>query len=238
MYRLENGAMDAALAELRTSYRVFAPKKVRGVLRYGEISSVSEIVLGEQTAFSPKEIYYPIVQTMLYFSGGACKESEAGGKPMIVIARPCDINAIRRLDKIFLENGGAEDTYYARLREKVKIFMLECRDGFESCFCASMGGNSPVDYAAALRFENSGVQIEVRDQEFVPYFSSGQPCDFTPEYPSANAKKLDLPEIREDDIERIHALPFWDEAAKDCVGCGGCNAVCGACSCNVWCKLC
>ncbi len=31
MYRLENGAMDAALAELRTSYRVFAPKKVRGV---------------------------------------------------------------------------------------------------------------------------------------------------------------------------------------------------------------
>ena len=39
-------------------------------------------------------------------------------KKILIFARPCDINAQKRQDKIYLENGGFEDAFYKRIREK------------------------------------------------------------------------------------------------------------------------
>ena len=127
-------------------------------IRYSEIESFSEIVFDEKSNFSPKEIIHPILQTLLYFTQENCSESKLkDDKNIIIFARPCDINGIKRLDKIFLENGGQEDNYYKRLREKIKIFMIECREGWDSCFCVSMNSNIADDYSVAVRVEKNNL---------------------------------------------------------------------------------
>lgn len=132
--------MENLIATLRRTHKVYAPKRLPGgVIRYGEVESAAEVVWDEKSQFSPKEIYFPIVQTLSYFRGDECVESKASNEKIAIFARACDIAAAKRLDKIFLENGGQEDNYYKRLRDCVEFHLIECNESFENCFCVSMG---------------------------------------------------------------------------------------------------
>lgn len=148
-YSVTEKDLDQAISRLSANYKVYAPKKTgkfgrdgKELVRFGEISSASEIVTDRQSDFSAKEAYYPVMQTMIYFTENESRESEVkDDKDIVIIAHPCDINAIRRLDSIFMLNGDKSDVYYARLRNKVKFIMLECGGGYDNCFCVSAGSN-------------------------------------------------------------------------------------------------
>ena len=80
-------------------------------------------------------------------------------------------------------------TFYARLREKVKVVMLECRESFADCFCVSMGTNKAEQYDAAVRITENEVLVDVKDAALISDFSSASACDFTPEYVHENQEK-------------------------------------------------
>ena len=238
-YSLTYADMDSVLKKLSGEYRIYAPKLTerrnsRGerIVRYREINSVSEIVRDRQSDFSPKEIYYPVVQTMFYFTESTSAASELNDqREIIIFARPCDINAMRRLDTVFLKNG-EKDLYYARLREKVKMVMLECGDGFENCACVSFNSNVCEDYALALRMTDDGIFVQVKDSAFEKLFSSFEAADYTPRFVTENKRNVTLPQIPDSDALRKAAkLAFWDGFNDKCIGCGGCNTVCPTCSC-------
>ena len=86
--------MDEIFAALSETYRIYAPVKRGKFIRYGEVKSVEQVVWNEKSHFSPKEVFYPIVQTLLYFSENDVRESEVDDKPAIILLRPCDINGI------------------------------------------------------------------------------------------------------------------------------------------------
>ena len=107
-YRVDYDKMNDILAVWSETYHVYAPAwdQRKKKVRYREIKTVDQIVLDRQADFSPKEAYYPVSQTMFYFTDTEVTESElADDKGIIVIARPCDINGMARLDCIFMENG-------------------------------------------------------------------------------------------------------------------------------------
>lgn len=239
-YNVSLKIMNHAIRELKKEYRVFAPKRFekRGwkpgtdSIRYGEIDGVEEIVYDVKSDFSPKEVFYPISQTMLYFRGDECIESRGDDRKILLFARPCDINGIRRLDKIFLENGKIEDNYYKRLRENLVIFMIECRTGWDSCFCVSMGANETNDYNVALRFMENTLLVHVKDKAFTKYFSSGLQCDFIPEFVQENVKKAIVPRIEDKEmLKAVYELPMWRDYDDKCISCGSCCSVCVTCSC-------
>ncbi len=235
-YLVSKGRMDEIFAGRRETYRIFAPKQNGKVIRYGEIHSVSEIVHQEKSHFSPKEVFYPIIQTLLYFTDTECRESElTDERDILLFLRPCDLNGIRRLDTMFLKNGGHGDNFYQRMREKVKFVLMECRESFETCFCVSMGSNVASDYDLAVRFPKEAegeLLVEVKDPAFAEWFQGAQACDFTPEFVTENKKKVQVPDIMDRAmVKDIHALPFWKEFDDRCIGCGGCNTVCVTCSC-------
>lgn len=229
------------LVKLSEEYDIFGPKryKDRGrkpgtdLIRYGKIQDIREIVLDQQSDFSPKEIFYPVSQTMFYFKNDTCEESELSTqKNILIFARACDINGTKRLDKIFLENGGAEDNYYKRLREKVHFVLMECGEGFEDCFCVSMNSNKTQDYDLAIRISKEEVFFEVKNPKFNEAFANAKEIDFTPEFVYENKKKVEIPIISSfQDIKTTHELPFWEEYNDRCISCGGCNTVCITCSC-------
>ncbi len=235
-YAIGSAGMDQILAELGKKYRIFAPKQGKQYIRYGEVSSVGEIVWQEKSHFSPKEVFYPIVQTLLYFTDTECRESEIKDeREILLFLRACDINGIRRLDQMFLKNGGQADNFYKRMREKVKFVLMECAESFETCFCVSMGSNVAENYDLAVRFPREAggeLAVEVKDPALEPYFAGQKLCAFTPEFIRENKKQVQVPAISSRDlVPEIHALPFWKEFDEKCIGCGGCNTVCITCSC-------
>ena len=240
-YSVSSERMDEILNDLKKDYQIFAPRRFenRGwkpgtdLIRYAEINSISEIVFDEKSDFSPKEVFYPILQTLFYFDELKCRESSlADDRGILIFARPCDINGIRRLDKIFLENGGRQDNYYQRLREKLKFVMIECKEGWESCFCVSMDSNRTNDYSLAVRVDGDGLLIEINDAEFQKYFAAESLSEFKPDFPENNFVKVSLPDIKNtEDLKRAYNLELWSSFNTNCISCGACNTVCITCSC-------
>ena len=239
-YDLSFDQADQIIRELEKDYRVFAPRRLAGrgwkpgtdLVRYAQISSVSEIVRDMQSSYSPKDVFYPIIQTVLHFTAEECHESAVDDKGIILFARPCDINGIKRLDTIFLKNGGQEDLYYRRLREKLKIIMLECREGWENCFCVSMGANLTDQYDMAVRFTGQGLLAEVKNAAFAGLFAGLPETEFTPEFVQANLRQVRLPVINgSEQLKKAYGLPLWETFNDKCVSCGSCNTVCITCSC-------
>ena len=92
-YRVDYDKMNDILAVWSETYHVYAPAwdQRKKKVRYREIKTVDQIVLDRQADFSPKEAYYPVSQTMFYFTDTEVTESElVDDKGIIVIARPCE----------------------------------------------------------------------------------------------------------------------------------------------------
>ena len=233
-YCLTYARMDDILASLSRQYRIFAPRNNarKKQVRYGEVSSVSEVVYRTQSDFSPKEVLYPVSQTMFFFKDGQVEEAkEADERDILLFLRACDIHAIERLDRIFLTNGGLSDSYYKKAREKVHFILMECTESFEHCFCASLGTGATENYEMAVRFEEDRLYVQTKSDAFAACFAAETPADFTPVPVAGNRKQLRIPEIREDDLQKIAKLELWEKFNDRCIGCGGCNMVCGSCAC-------
>lgn len=233
-YCLTYARMDEILASLAGRYRVFAPKSGarNKPVRYGEIRSVSEVVCDRQSDFSPKEVLYPVSRTMFFFKDGRAEEAkETDGREILLFLRACDVHAIERLDTIFLKNGGMSDGYYKRIREKVHFVLMECTESFEHCFCASLGTGAAENYDLAVRFEEDRLLVETKSDVFSSCFASETPATYSPAPVTQNKKKLRIPEISENDLQELAELKLWEKFDDKCIACGGCNMVCGGCSC-------
>lgn len=240
-YQISRRKMNEILHELRIEYRIYAPKHIPdrgmwendGLIRYQEVSTLEEIVTGRQSDFSPKEVVYPVSQTIFKFDENSCQETiTRDPKGIIIFARPCDINGMKRLDNMFLANGGMSDIYYKRMRDKVKIFMMECEQSWDNCFCVSMGTNKTDNYSVGWKLHEDIIKVRVKDAEFMDYFEEEQETEYEPAFIEENAKKVHVPEIKDGkNLRPIFELPFWKEYNDTCISCGGCNTVCPTCSC-------
>ena len=231
---------DDLLHQLSKNYKVLGPVRKKGkgkfsdtdVIGYDEFNSLAELVLDEKSYFSPKEHIFPIRETLFRFTDGKMQVPEIDEEKIIIFLRPCDINGIRRLDSIFIDNGEQKDFYYKRLREKVKFFMIECTEGFESCYCVSMDSNITDDYAVALRFGADSISAKISDSEFSSVFEeAGTSSDFEPDYIKENKVKVTIPNLENISKDEIFDHEIWKEYTARCIACGRCNTSCITCSC-------
>ncbi|KNF07663.1 anaerobic sulfite reductase subunit A [Gottschalkia purinilytica] len=235
-FSIPNKKIDEIFEIMQKEYEIWGPKRFpsRGrfsdddLIIYDKIQSIDELEVKEKSEGSPKEPYFPITQTMFYFNEKGYEVPDITDKKLLIFARPCDINAIERLDNIYLKNGGYEDFYYKRLREKVKFALIECSDGFENCFCVSMGSNKTDNYSLAFRFLDEKVFVKVKDDEFKNYFL-GKEIKFEPKFIEENKVKVVVPEIKDMPME-IFNHPIWKQYER-CVACGRCSTSCPICSC-------
>lgn len=237
--KFSNNEFNVYLKELSENYKIYGPilKEGKGkfaetnVVSYGEVTTLEELVLDEKSYFSPKEIFYPIRETLFYFNEDGTKEARYEEKPVIIFLRPCDLNGIRRLDTIFLNNGELKDYYYKRRRELVKFIMIECVTGFDTCFCVSMNSNISHEYDAAIRFEKEEVLLKIVDKELETISIKKQDSiDFEIEFIKENKVKVDIPEVSKVTKETFNNK-IWSEYTSRCIACGRCNTSCITCSC-------
>lgn len=240
-YNLSFQEVNALFEDLKKEYKIYAPKRFKkqgrysdtDIIKYDEVSTVEEIEFKEKSHYPVKEVITPITQTLYYFTEDEFRESFIGhNKKILIFARPCDINAQRRQDMIYLHNGNFEDTFYKRIRERVKFICIECVDGFDTCFCVSMNSNKTDDYSLAVRFNESSLLFNVKDKEFSKFFSDKTEEEFELKFIEENEAKVTIPEINDKEILiKLKNHPMWDEYNKRCLGCGSCTIACSTCSC-------
>ena len=189
-YSLNAVQAEAVLQALKQNYSVYAPKRFpkqgrysdTDVIRYAEVEHYEDIVWQVKSDYPAKEVLTPIQQAIFYFTEDEYRASKGPKKPILILARPCDINAQHVQAKIYAGNGGYTDLYYERMREKVKFALMECNGGDDTCFCVSMGTNKTDDYSLALKFSDEGVQVQVTDEAFAPYFEGMPQAGYTPAF--------------------------------------------------------
>ena len=233
-YRVSTERMNEILTALSDRYQVYGPRwdAQKKRVQYAQVRNVGQIVYDRQSDFSPKAAFYPVSQVMFSFrEDGVEEQVPADERGILIFARACDLNAIRRQDALFLKNGGAEDLFYKRMRERVKFVLMECAESFENCFCASLGTNVAEEYAMAVRFGADDLLVQVKDAAFADLFAAEEEVEFTVRFIEENRKKLRIPDIRRENLKEISDLPFWSMFDDQCIGCGGCNTVCGTCTC-------
>lgn len=239
-YTLNTAQANQVLAALRKDYTVYAPKRFRNqgrysatdIIRYDEVERWEDIVWDVKSDYPAKEVLTPIQQAIFYFTEDEYRESKGPKKPILVLARPCDINAQHVQAKIYAGNGGYTDLYYERMREMVKFAMMECGGGDDTCFCVSMGTNKTDDYSLAVKFSEDGVQVQVTDDAFASYFADMPEADYTPAFVEENELKVTLPDLEDKEVRKaLKNHPMWKEYDARCISCGSCTVACSTCTC-------
>lgn len=233
--RLSIEEFDRGLEELSKKYLIFAPRtfEKRGtysdtdVVRYAKVNNFSEMNWKDKSHFPAKEALLPVNEILFYFTEDEYKATSEDTRERLVFLRACDMNAIKRIDQIYLGNGASNDFFYARTRKKTKFIVVGCSKTFRNCFCVSMGTNKADNYDAAMNIRENEIQLEIRNEDLNVF--SGKEIDFDIDYVSKNEFEVDLPE--KVDFMYIQNHKMWDEYDSRCIGCGRCNYSCPTCTC-------
>lgn len=239
-YLLNPAQADAVLEALSRDFTVYAPKRFpkqgrysdTDVIKYDQVEKFSDIVWDVKSDYPAKEVISPIQQTLFYFTEDEFRESKGPKKPILIFARPCDINAQRIQAKIYAGNGGFDDFYYKRVRELVKFAMMECSGGDDTCFCVSMGTNRTDDYSLAVKFSEDGMQVHITEDCFLPYFNDMPASSYEPAFVEENCLHVEVPDLSDKKVYlALKKHPMWKEYDSRCTSCGSCTVACSTCTC-------
>ncbi|MCR5581474.1 MAG: anaerobic sulfite reductase subunit AsrA [Pseudobutyrivibrio sp.] len=234
-YKFSKEEINKIFSKLARDYDVYAPVVKKGdgtfsdvdVVRYDLVSSLDEIEFEKKSDYSFKEALLPINETIFYFTEDETTVPKGPTKERLVFLRACDMNAVKRLDQIYLNNG-FEDFYYKRTREMTKFVLMGCSSTCENGFCVSMGTNTTDAYDLYLKVTEDGAYVDVKNPEFNQVFESGTGADVEPEFVKENKVKVALPKnITKETMQS----ELFKEYGSRCINCGRCNFVCPTCTC-------
>lgn len=235
------------LESLMSRFTVVAPmRRGSAPAEFSEIAPGDEPVIdGSVMMMPPKDYLLPRYEALFRVSGGCDNPRVEEELPddrrrvMLGVWIP-DAQAIRVLDRVFLDKGFV-DPYYSARRENTSIVAVIPARMRWSWFCGSVddveqwkSGVDAVMYDLGARY-----YVEVMSERGGELFAG----DFAAE-PSTedSAAKDRLWEAFESTGRQIFAgeqiweklawdNPIWNEIAEKCVGCGTCSYMCPSCSC-------
>jgi sulfhydrogenase subunit beta (sulfur reductase) len=232
------------------------PREVVGVQADGDgyvfdsLASASDLAFEyDLTRLSPKKYVMPQRETLLRYRRDADAdeydmraEADPAGK-IVVGVHPYDLEAIRQLDKIFIDT--LHDEPYRRKRENSVLIGLTMQDVADTCFAASMG-TATIDSGYDL-------MLTELDGEFAVDIGTFEGDQLLESVPTRNATSEEIERVEtieselEGEFERGLDFPpaelptlleasyddmdFWEAYAEQCLSCGTCNVVCPTCFC-------
>lgn len=194
-------------------------------------------------------LHPPTVKLYTISSNGKILASveNANQKMAFVGVRPCELQAIRILDKVLLE-GEYPDPVYAARRKDVFLLAVNCVEPSGNCFCASMGTGPEAKegfdlcLTELLRPEGHSFLVKVGTEKGKELISSVPHRQANDDEIELASKLLALSRERMEKKIEINGLkdllyrnlehPHWDEVAKRCLACGNCTMVCPTCFCT------
>jgi sulfhydrogenase subunit beta (sulfur reductase) len=161
--------------------------------------------------------------------------------------RACELEAIRRQDRVFLGDRYLDPGYQAR-REHALLIAVNCTEPGGTCFCASMGtgprAGAGFDLALTEMIEGDRhyFVVETGSQEGAEILAELEQRAARPEETEAAkraveeaaahmGRTLDMDGVRDLLFENFEH-PRWDRVAARCLSCANCTMVCPTCFCT------
>ncbi|MBU0637287.1 MAG: 4Fe-4S dicluster domain-containing protein [Planctomycetes bacterium] len=225
---------------------------------YEEVERAAQLDLYfNYCVYSPKRFLFPATETLFNFDrskGGFVAEPVFEHRPKAFVGvHPCDIHAIRLLDRVFSQDE--RDEHYLRRRESTLIIGLDCpRPCTDGVFCRDMGTNHaeegfdvmlyPLDGEGGERrygvvfgskegrewllYSHRGESPSVADERGLEQYQQAKEGAFAH---ALTTRVDDLPAL----LERSYDSLLWEATARRCYSCGSCNLTCPTCYCfNVY----
>lgn len=202
---------------------------------------------GEKVSWNPVRLAEPL-KSLLFPSRFSLVGEEKEKKNFILGVKSCDLEALKIYDRILIEEK-VEDPFYQERRENTLIISGDCTEAKEVCFCTKLGitpyPQEGFDLNLSPLEDNWLVEVGSEKGERVREKNSElfQPA-------GEEEKKIREKQRKEveEKINRINSsfsfsLPLlpslkesfssslWEEEAKRCVDCAGCNNICPTCYC-------
>jgi sulfhydrogenase subunit beta (sulfur reductase) len=261
----------ALLGEL--GYRTIGPVVRDGAIVHGEVAGTADLPAGWHDIQAPgryrlenggddelfgwavgpaswKSEFFKPAETVWRASmrdGGVTLEvPPLPDRPVAIVgARPCELAALRILDRV-LSGGAVPDDRYAARRADALIVAVECGRPAATCFCTSMGTGPGAEDG----FDLALTEFVGEDHCFYVRVGSQAGGDLLGRIGSRAATEDDrrgrrgVVEGARDRMGRalqtdgLAALlarnlehPRWGEVAERCLSCGNCTLVCPTCFC-------
>ncbi len=215
----------------------------------------------EKTKLSPKSIIYPQVEKLLDFNFEKNPEKLDDvkiniddpvdtSKSVIFGLKSCDVEAIKRMDKVFGE-GIVKDPYYASKRENTLLISIGCNVAFEDCFCTMVGGR-PYQFdhtdIGLMEVEGGYVLMSLSEkgsravEEYGQYFeeADAKKDQYSSQMAASEQKTSEAISVlwegmKFEDIPGVMDATFdsdaWKKVSEKCISCGACTFVCPTCYC-------
>ena len=247
--KLDKKDLIPFLQGLIDHYDLYAPVQLaEGVSVFKKIDQPGEVNLTQLHPQKPaKDIFFPQSEVMFRYEKVGKQNQihsleEVKRERILFGARPCDIEAISIIEKVFV---GEEytDVYFLEKRKKTTIIGLGCNHPLSTCFCSSAGGGPFLRAGSDLFFIDLGEAyfVELLTQKGMAFqknkfFKEADPKDIN------LAKEIEEKASTKGDasvpIERIEKRldlmmdsPFWDRVHEKCMGCRICTYLCPTCHC-------
>ncbi|MBM4308339.1 MAG: 4Fe-4S ferredoxin [Deltaproteobacteria bacterium] len=248
-FKLDKKDFEIFLKDLMETYDLFAPVQLtQGVSVFKKIDKPEEVNLTQLVPQkSAKEVFFPQSETMFRYEmtenqSPIVSEQKIGRERVLLGARPCDIEAISIIEKVFVGEDYT-DVYFLEKRKKTTIITLACNHPLTTCFCSSTGGGPFRKDGSDLFMIDLGESylVELLTEKGLTFsknrFFKGvgsKEIGLVKELEEKAAKKADssIPvEGIEKRLDLMVESPFWDRIHEKCIGCGTCTFLCPTCHC-------
>lgn len=244
--------MERFISALTNKFTVFGPVTREGNSSFQQVSSYQDIDWDYATTIlSPRKYLHRPFETLFSFSEGGKNVSDGAPhsheKMQILFGlHPCDVNAIRLLDRVFTSKY--EDPYYIGYRKNTMIIALICNQAQDTCFCSSFGSGPSLNRGADIVITQLKGRFLMEPgsedgEDLMKHLRIGRTMNDTTraEFAALKQEKLEYvakgisKKIDTYDLHKLLELntdhPIWTKLKEECLACGACTISCPTCFC-------
>lgn len=224
---------------------IYAPVRHNGVFDYEAVKeeSIGEIVYNEAKPASPLKIFFLPIRL------NVTRTEKLPDRTIIIGAPACDIEGLKLLDTMYIDDEYTDETYLARRQNSI-IIGAPCHKTAENCHCTTYGVNPWPGEGCDISMSYTGEDILLTSmsekgdsfvKEIEGLVSVREPADsdinkLTSQQEAIASELHDmndgLPGTEESGkLIKEAERDFWKEHASPCVSCGACSAICPTCTC-------